>query len=383
MDSLAADALPDSNAVPEASLESEAFLSRQIVTYIGNKRSLLDFIGEGVKKVQKRLGKEKLDMFDVFSGSGIVARYFKQYARLVIANDLENYSDLINRCYLSNRDELDLAALGGYYRELRARLGEASLEKGIIAERYAPEDDANIRAGERVFYTARNARYLDTARRLIGNLPEDAQKYFLGPLLSEASVHANTSGVFKGFYKNRETGIGQFGGKNQDALFRITGNISLPFPVFSNFNTAFLVSRGDANSVIHSLPETDIAYIDPPYNQHPYGSNYFMLNLILDYRLPKSDSKISGIPKNWNRSPYNNRNHARTALAELINGIKAKYVLISYNSEGFISPEEMALILEKYGKFEILDTRYNTFRGSRNLGGRGIYVREYLYLLEK
>jgi adenine-specific DNA-methyltransferase len=383
MDSLAAGAQPDSDAVPDTGLESEAFLSRQIVTYIGNKRSLLGFIGEGVKRVQKRLGRKKLDMFDVFSGSGIVARYFKQYARLVIANDLENYSDLINRCYLSNRDELDLPALGEYYRELRARLGEGSLEKGMIAERYAPEDDANIRAGERVFYTARNARYIDTARRVIGGLPQDAQKYFLGPLLSEASVHANTSGVFKGFYKNRETGMGQFGGKNRDALFRITGNISLPFPVFSNFSTAVLVSRGDANSVIHSLPETDIAYLDPPYNQHPYGSNYFMLNLILDYRPPRSDSKISGIPKNWNRSLYNNRNRARAALAELINGIKAKYVLISYNSEGFISPEEMALILKKFGKFEILDTRYNAFRGSRNLCGRGIYVREYLYLLEK
>jgi adenine-specific DNA-methyltransferase len=363
--------------------ESEAFLSQQIITYIGNKRALLDFIGEGVKKVQRRLGREKLDMFDVFSGSGIVARYFKRYARLVIANDLENYSDLINRCYLSNRDELDLPALDAYYRELCARLGGDRLEKGIIAERYAPEDDACIRAGERVFYTARNARYIDTARRLIGELPEDARKYFLGPLLSEASIHANTSGVFKGFYKNRETGIGQFGGKNRDALLRITGNIILPFPVFSNFNTAFIVSRGDANTVIHGLPEVDLAYLDPPYNQHPYGSNYFMLNLILDYRPPKSDSEISGIPKNWNRSRYNNRDRARAAFAELINGIKAKYVLISYNSEGFLGPEDMTAILEKAGKFEVMDIKYNAFRGSRNLGRRDIYVTEYLYLLEK
>ncbi|MDR2786384.1 MAG: DNA adenine methylase [Treponema sp.] len=367
----------------DLSLENEAFLSQQIVTYIGNKRALLDFIGEGIEKIQRRLGREKLDMFDVFSGSGIVARYFKRYARLVIANDLESYSDLINRCYLSNRDELDLAALDACYRDLCGRLGEDRLEKGIIAERYAPEDDAHIRVGERVFYTARNARYIDTARRLIGELPEDTQKYFLGPLLSEASIHANTSGVFKGFYKNRETGIGQFGGKNQDALFRITGNISLPFPVFSNFNTAFLVSRGDANTVIHSLPEVDLAYIDPPYNQHPYGSNYFMLNLILDCRLPGPDSKISGIPNNWNRSRYNNRNSARTALAELISGIKAKYVLISYNSEGFIGPEEMTEMLKKNGNFEVLDIKYNAFRGSRNLGARDIYVTEYLYLLEK
>jgi adenine-specific DNA-methyltransferase len=376
----------DSLAVKEntdAVSENEAFLSRQIITYIGNKRALLDFIGEGVKRVRQRLGREKLDMFDVFSGSGIVARYFKQHARLVIANDLENYADLINRCYLSNRDDLDLPALEGHYRELCARLGEGSLERGMIAERYAPQDDERIRAGERVFYTARNARYIDTARHLIGELPENVQKYFLAPLLSEVSVHANTSGVFKGFYKNRETGIGQFGGKNRDALLRITGNISLPFPVFSNFNTAFITSRGDANSVIHSLPEVDLAYIDPPYNQHPYGSNYFMLNLILDYRPPESESEISGIPGNWNHSRYNSRSRARAALAELLDGIKAKYVLVSYNSEGFIGPDDMAAILKPIGKFEVLDTKYNTFRGGRNLCGRDTYVTEYLYLLEK
>jgi adenine-specific DNA-methyltransferase len=363
--------------------ENREYLSRQLITYIGNKRALLDFIGEGVQRVRRRLGKKKLDMFDVFSGSGIVARYFKRYARLVIANDLENYAELINRCYLSNRDELDVPALEDYYRELCAKLEEGRLQKGIITERYAPEDDAAIKAGERVFYTTRNARYLDTARQLIGQLPGDAQKYFLSPLLSEASIHANTSGVFKGFYKDRETGIGQFGGKKQDALCRITGNISLPFPVFSNFNTDVLVCRGNANTVIHSLPEVDLAYLDPPYNQHPYGSNYFMLNLLLDDRLPEAGSKISGIPKNWNHSDYNKRNAAREALTALISGIKAKYVLISYNSEGFIGVEEMTGILRKIGKFEVLDTKYNAFRGSRNLNGRDIYVQEYLYLLEK
>jgi adenine-specific DNA-methyltransferase len=363
--------------------ENEEFLSRQLITYIGNKRSLLDFIGEGVKRVQRRLGKKKLDMFDVFSGSGIVARYFKRYARLLIANDLESYSELINRCYLSNRDELDLAALQDYYRDLCAALGEDRLQRGFIAERYAPQDDEAIKAGERVFYTERNARYIDTARQLIGKLPDDAQKYFLGPLLSEASIHANTSGVFKGFYKNRETGIGQFGGKKQDSLFRITGNISLPFPVFSNFSTGLLVCRGDANAVIREVPEVDLAYLDPPYNQHPYGSNYFMLNLILNYRTPESDSKVSGIPQDWNRSDYNKRIGAREALTALITGIRAKYVLISYNSEGFIGCDDMTAILKKIGKFEVLDTKYNAFRGSRNLSGRGIYVKEYLYLLEK
>jgi adenine-specific DNA-methyltransferase len=225
--------------------------------------------------------------------------------------------------------------------------------------------------------------YIDTARQLIDRIPAQHQKYFIAPLLSEASIHANTSGVFKGFYKNRETGIGQFGGKNQDALFRITGNITLPFPVFSNFYSDVLICNGDSNEIIQTVPEVDIAYLDPPYNQHPYGSNYFMLNVILDYTYPERISTISGIPENWNRSNYNKAAHALSALTELVTNIKAKYVLISFNSEGFISLDEMKAMLEKTGTVEILETNYNTFRGSRNLQTRSVHVKEYLYLLEK
>jgi adenine-specific DNA-methyltransferase len=363
--------------------EKEAYLTQQLITYIGNKRALLSFIGQGVRKVQHRLDKKKLALFDVFSGSGIVARYFKQSAGLLIANDLEKYSTVINQCYLSNENELDIVKLKEYYREIINALSKSRQEKGLIADLYAPEDDANIKLGERVFYTARNAMYIDTVRKLIEGIPETEQKYFLAPLLSEASIHANTSGVFKGFYKNKETGIGQFGGKNQDSLFRITGDINLPFPIFSNFSSDVMVLNEDSNAVIHKVPEVDIAYMDPPYNQHPYGSNYFMLNLILDYKYPKKVSKISGIPEAWNRSNYNKENCAYKALKELAENIKAKYILISFNSEGFIGPEEMKDMLNKIGRLEVLGTEYNAFRGSRNLNNREIYVREYLYLLEK
>jgi adenine-specific DNA-methyltransferase len=366
----------------DASQEKNEYLSRQLITYIGNKRSLLDFIGNGIKKVQKRLNKNKLKMFDVFSGSGIVARYFKQFSDLLIVNDLEKYSKVINECYLSNENELNIAALKNYYNEI-VEESKNNPKKGIIAELYAPEDDKNIKKSERVFYTSRNAMYIDTARQAIGRIPQEEQNFFLAPLLSEASIHANTSGVFKGFYKNKNTGKGQFGGMNRDALFRITGDIELPFPLFSNFNCETVICNGDSNEIIKNLNEVDIAYLDPPYNQHPYGSNYFMLNLILDYKAPFDASKISGIPKNWNRSLYNAENKALETLAKLVEEIRAKYVIISFNSEGFIGIEQMKKMLEKNGKTEVLETKYNTFRGSRNLLKRGIHVKEYLYLLEK
>jgi adenine-specific DNA-methyltransferase len=363
--------------------ENEAYLTQQLITYIGNKRALLHFIGHGIEKIKHRLNKDKLTMFDVFSGSGIAARYFKQFSDFLIVNDLERYSTVINQCYLSNTDELDIVNIKKYYREIMNELSKNKLERGIIAGLYAPKDDRNIKPGERVFYTTRNAMYIDTVRKLIERIPQDTQKYFLAPLLSEASVHANTSGVFKGFYKNTETGIGQFGGKNQDALLRIKGDISVPFPVFSNFHSEVMVCNGDSNKIIGDVPEVDLAYLDPPYNQHPYGSNYFMLNVILDYTYPKNTSKVSGIPDNWNRSDYNREHFAYKALEELVTKIKAKYILISFNSEGFIGLEEMKTMLHRIGKLDILETRYNTFRGSRNLHNREIHVKEYLYLLEK
>jgi adenine-specific DNA-methyltransferase len=362
--------------------EKKEFLTRQLITYIGNKRALLGFIGNGIRSVQKKVCKKKLKMFDVFSGSGIVARYFKQFSGLLIANDLEKYSALTNECYLANQDELDIPLLRNYYREIIAE-SDACAVKGLVSELYAPKDDKNIRPGERVFYTSRNAMYIDTVRQLIEKLPENERKFFVAPLLSEASIHANTAGVFKGFYKNKETGIGQFGGINQDALLRITGGIKLPFPVFSNFSCETIVCNGDANRIIKNLPEVDVAYLDPPYNQHPYGSNYFMLNVIADYTYPEKTSKVSGIPQNWNRSDYNRENHALKTLTELVENIKSKYVIISFNSEGFISLEEMTTMLKSIGRVEVLETKYNAFKGSRNLNNRRIHVKEYLYLLEK
>jgi adenine-specific DNA-methyltransferase len=358
------------------------YLTQQLITYLGNKRALLDFIGEGIKKVQEKLHKNKLRMFDVFSGSGIVARYFKQFSDLLIVNDLEKYSTIINSCYLSNEDELDIPLLRKYYDTSIAE-ADKGLKKGIISELYAPKDDKDIKSNERVFYTSRNAMYIDTIRQLIDKIPSNEQKYFLAPLLSEASIHANTSGVFKGFYKNKETGVGQFGGMDKNALFRITGDIQLPFPVFSKFNCETVIYNDDSNKIINTLPEVDIAYLDPPYNQHPYGSNYFMLNLILDYTYPEKASKVSGIPETWNRSAYNKENHALEALTYLVENIRSKYVIISFNSEGFITVDQMRNMLEKRGKLEVLETKYNVFRGSRNLNNREIHVKEYLYLLEK
>ena len=363
--------------------EKKEYLTQQLITYIGNKRALLSFIGDGVKIVQKKLNKNKIKTFDVFSGSGIVSRYLKSYSSKIIVNDLEKYSEIINSCYLSNISEINIKEMTEFYNELLNQLDEEKLQGGFITKLYAPQSKDEICKNDRVFYTYRNACYIDTARKFIEKIPSEYKKYFLAPLLSEASIHSNTSGVFKGFYKDSMTDIGKFGGNNENALTRILGNISLPFPVFSNFECEYEIHRGDSNVIIERVEDVDLAYIDPPYNQHPYGSNYFMLNLIVDYKEPENISSVSGIPGNWNRSHYNKKIYAYNSFKQLVENIRAKFLLISFNSEGFIKHDEMTELLKTTGKLEILETKYNTFRGSRNLKNRDIHVKEYLYLLEK
>ena len=376
--------------------ENPAFLSEQLITYIGNKRSLLGFIEEAVEYVKKDLNKDKLECLDLFSGSGIVSRFLKKHSSLLCVNDLELYSNIINHCYLANKDEINLEKLKDLHEKLISKTKEdiSKGNKGFISELYAPKDLDSIQSGERCFYTPRNAKYIDCMRQNIQSLvPSEYQQFFIAPLLSEASVHANTAGIFKGFYKNSKTGIGQFGGNGKNALSRICSDINLPFPVFSEHKCGIKIFQKEANALAAS-PELycdlkekkfDLVYMDPPYNQHPYGSNYFMLNLIAEYKKPDSEkiSRISGIPSDWNRSFYNKKRIASQTFEDLIETIRSKYIVISFNNEGFISKEEMEEILNRHGRVKTLESAYNTFRGSRNLKNRSIHVSEYLFILKK
>ena len=63
--------------------------------------------------------------------------------------------------------------------------------------------------------------------------------------------------------------------------------------------------------------------------------------------------------------------------------LDASYLLISFSNDGFITREEMVDMLSHLGSVRVLDKEYNTFRGCRNLSGRDIHVKEYLYFVNK
>jgi len=267
--------------------------------------------------------------------------------------------------------------------DMNARVLTEPLPPGFIEDLYSPVDEKNIKKTDRVFYTKNNARRLDNVRRMIDEATANMRNVLLGRLVSEASIHANTSGVFKGFHKNRHTKIGQYGGSNRDALLRIFGDIVISPPILSDFECEYEVLRQDANVAACQVENLDLAYLDPPYNQHPYGSNYFMLNLLAQYERPSDLSKVSGIPKNWRRSGYNVRGESLRLMTDLVHNIDSRFLLVSFNNEGFISPSEMKAMLNDVGSVEVININYNAFRGSRSFKNRSIHVTEHLFIVEK
>lgn len=362
-------------------MEKELFLTKQIVTYLGNKRKLLDFIGSEVKEILQKEGKDKCRIFDGFSGSGIVSRYLKQYASKLYVNDFEEYTKVINECYLSNESEVDIEKI----TEINEYLNKNKLNGngGIIRSLYSPLDDQNIIEQDRTFYTNENALIIDNIRNMVNDVDEEYRKFFIAPLLYEASVHTNTSGVFKGFYKDKHTKIGKFGGTAENALTRIKGTIELPVPIFSNYECDVEIHNRDTNELIKEMDEVDITYYDPPYNQHPYGSNYFMLNVINKEETPQNISRVSGIPPDWNKSPYYKKSTVVDSFEDLIKNTPSKWILLSYNNEGLMSSDDIMWVMSKYGEVELKRQKYNTFRGSKNLKDRDLYVDELLYVLKK
>ena len=360
------------------------FFSSHLITYIGNKRRLLPFLYRCFSRIRDRIGKDKLVIFDGFVGSGASARLLKAFASELHVNDLEDYSETINRAYLTNRSDVDLGKLTEYIDWLNENKLNVKVRRiGFIEQNYAPKDDLNIQSGERVFYTNTNARIIDNVRLLIDKIPEPYRTLALASLLVRASVHTNTSGVFKGFHKRN--GIGHFGGQGENALARIKQEICLDTPIFSDFECDVFVHKQNINMLVldSKLPDFDLVYYDPPYNQHPYGSNYFMLNLINSGKDQEIQDGVSGIASDWNKSAYNKRRIAENAMDNLIRDTRSRFIAISYNDEGIIPIDSFKKILSRYGNWELMEQDYNTYRGSRNLCDRSIKVKELLWILEK
>lgn len=391
------------------------YLTSQLFAYIGNKRALLPFLKEQFEYIGREAGfsmnpadtNSRLRFYDPFAGTGSASRLARLMGMDVHANDWEDYSRIFNSAYLTE-DAQSVERLfdsaGGLEQVLRElnRYGNSCSSDGLddpesqayISKYYAPQSTAEADiSGERLFYTAENARFIDGVRWKIQNeYPGDSResRLLIALLLYQAGTHANTSGVFKAYHKG-------FGGHGKDALQRILKAMELPYPRLPERELLprdqnIRVSSSDALSISGS--SYDMVYLDPPYNQHQYGSNYFMLNSIARWDKPRISTRIgadgkltekAGIRKDWvrTRSDFCYRDLAPDAFQQLLDSLDAPDILLSYNSEGIIPFERLLEIMSKQGRVEMLTRDYTTYRGGRQSSTRKVGNLEFILHLNR
>ena len=349
-------------------MSEKDYYSKQIITYLGSKRKFINKIDEIIKVLKKELGLEKLNIGEGFSGSGVVSRLFKNRANggKFYVNDISSYSKILNECYLTDLDKLtkdELAYLQTILTTMKNYVKIENTYEPFISKYWAPKDDDNILPNERVYFSHKNAVMIDKMMYFIkNNIGKEYQKFFIGPLIVQASINNNTNGQFSAYFKDEKKEKGKFGGKKSVDLQRILRPIEPLLPILTNGKADVKISQLDANEWIKTTGNLDLVYYDPPYNKHPYNIYYFLLDIISNWNTKlKIPETYRGQPKNWLKSSYCSLKKAKQTFEDLISNTKSKFIMISYNSKGIIPLDEMDEILQKKGKVEKIPIQHNTY----------------------
>ena len=359
-----------------AAAHTDDYVFSQLIPYIGNKRKLLHLIEDAVRLT----GCDEGTFVDLFTGSTVVGRWAKQRGFRVIANDWEPYSQQIALGTIVPNQVPAFTRLGGVDSVFETLDGLPPFH-GYVAKHLCPSnDDHPDLERERLFFTRENGERIDAIGEQIhrwsqDGLIDDLEKaHLLAALVYAVSYASNTSGVFKGFHHG-------WGGKTGTALHRIRGRLVLQKPLVHDNGLENLAFRSDAHDLASRLPDAcgtrpDIVYIDPPYNQHPYGSNYHVLNTVVLWDKPDVNPSVivdgrkhekSAIRKDWRterRSPYNTAQDAPRAFDELVGSVEARWALVSYSTDGNIPLPELLLSLARRGDVRVVTSTYKRYRVS-------------------
>ena len=360
------------------------FIYNQLIPYIGNKRRLIPLIEQAIHKT----GVDSGVFFDVFAGSGVVSRLAKVLGHRVISNDWEPYSYTINHAYIKQNRPPAFRKLGGMQKAFEI-LNNLKPIKGYIATYYCPADDGRPDPDrERMFYTQENGRRIDAIRERIrewredGTVNENEERTLLAPLIFQGAYCSNTSGVFKAYHRG-------WGGSTNTALYRIRSRLTIEPPLSHDNGQDNQVYKMDANELAPNI-KCDIAYIDPPYNQHQYGSNYHLLSTIDLWDKPGINRDIlingrtenkSAIRRDWRterKSLYCYRATAARVFQDLIDRLKARFILVSYSTDGLVAFDTLMDMFSHKGRLDIVTMRYKRYRvSSQRYSGVDVHDRGY------
>jgi adenine-specific DNA-methyltransferase len=112
--------------------------------------------------------------------------------------------------------------------------------------------------------------------------------------------------------------------------------------------------------------EYDVMYLDPPYNQHKYMNNYHVWESLVRWDKPE----VYGVAckrvdcRDYD-SAFNSKRRIRDALAEVVQSARARYLLVSFNDEGYLDERELREMLSARGPVQVLGIDFKRYVGAQ------------------
>jgi adenine-specific DNA-methyltransferase len=290
-----------------------------VIKYIGSKRTLVARIVALASSLRPR-GAKTPTACDLFCGTTRVAQGLKEAGFFVTANDLATYGEVLATTYIeADAKRVRKKALAAKLARLNALPGH----NGYVTRTFCKESR---------YFQPVNGRRIDAIRDEIDRIAEGRveRAILLTSLIEAADRVDSTTGLQMAYLKS-------WAPRSFNAL-----ELRMP---------ALLAGRGravrhDANEFAAHMDEVDVAYLDPPYNQHSYHSNYHIWETLVRHDAPaaygiarkREDCRVV-------KSPYNSKARAWAAFESLVRTVPARHLIVSFSDEGFFAFDDIVELL--------------------------------------
>ncbi|MBM3984705.1 MAG: DNA methyltransferase [Planctomycetes bacterium] len=308
-----------------------------MIKYLGSKRTLIPLI----LQVMRGLGDART-VIDLFSGTARVGHALKGAGYRVLANDHNAYAATLARCYVQADRERVLTEATRLIAEFNRMSGSA----GYFTETFC------IRSR---YFQPKNGERVDAIREAIQRLglEPDLEAVALVSLMEAADRVDSTTGVQMAYLKSWAA--------------RAQNDIELRVPAIlpaSRHGSCVALNL----DVLDALPRLagDIAYIDPPYNQHSYLGNYHVWESLIRWDKPETYGiACKRIDCRERQSAFNSKRKFRSALTQVIERVQAPILVVSFSNEGFIEREDMEALLGSRGHVLVFEQDYKRYVGAQ------------------
>ncbi len=292
-----------------------------MIKYIGSKRRLVPVLTELFERSQAATA------LDLFAGTTRVSQAFKAAGGTVTAVDTARYSEVFARTWVeTDADQVDRVAVAEALADLDALPGRA----GYVTQTFCVESR---------FFQPHNGERIDAIRDAIAERYAGSwlEPILLTSLLLAADRVDSTTGLQMAYVKQWAP--------------RSAKTMTLQVPSFLP-GTGVAV-RGDAAELAGVLGSFDLAYLDPPYNQHRYFTNYHVWETLVAWDRPEHYGvacKRVDARDDHTKSVFNGKRTMPGALAATIAAVDAEVVVVSYNDESWVTLDELRQMCAVHGE---------------------------------